>query len=205
MGKTTLKIEIQETQKRLQLLQLLQQEREKETNKLTDYREQALEISQHLDAWVDSFVPSFREPKPGEEVFLLFLGACSGEWAARTRYRGILPGFGGFLLLAEGKRILVDPGQGTFSSLISDAVRIHPSLLDDVIVTHVHRDCVHDLELIVMAACPRGIETSEKPKSCLSLWAEQTVLFGHPMDKTFVYKNFLKLKKTNTVHLAKKL
>jgi ribonuclease BN (tRNA processing enzyme) len=183
MDKATLKIEIQNAEENLRLLR---QELEKKTKKLDEYRQQAIENSQNLDAWVDSFVPSFQEPNLGEGFSLLFLGACSGEWAARTRYRGDLPGFGGFLLLAEGKRILVDPGQGTFSSLISDSVRIHPSFLDDVIVTHVHRDCVHDLELIVIAACLRGIETSEKPKSCLNLWAEKTVLFGHPIDKSFM-------------------
>ena len=187
---------IQGTQGKLHVLeQELERELEKDAKKLSNYREEALENSQHLDAWVDSFVPSFREPNPGEEVFLLFLGACSGEWAARTRYRGILPGFGGFLLLAEGKQILVDPGQGTFSSLISDSVRIHPSVLDDVIVTHPHRDCVHDLELIVMAADLRGMEASEKPKSHLSLWAEKTVLFGHPIDQTFVLQKLSQIEK----------
>lgn len=137
-------------------------------------------ITDELDRWVRHMPLASRRCEQKGPLSVLFLGACSGEWAARTRYRGVLPGFGGFLVLANGHSILVDPGRGTFSSLLSE--EIHPTSLDAVIATHAHWDCVRDLGLIVMAATGRRVGVTDKLDSRLKLFADRSVLHGLPMD-----------------------
>ena len=139
------------------------------------YSREAIQISQGLDEWIGK-API--DPHPDRAAKALFLGACSGEWAARSRYRGDLPGFGGFLLCLGGKRILVDPGNQTFSALLSQSY--HPSHLDYVIATHSHWDCVRDLDLILMAANPVSGKSKSGPQ--LELLADKSVIFGTAMN-----------------------
>ena len=157
----------------------LEAEREdlRKKSRLESYSAQAVEITQQMDDWIGE-APA--DPYPDCTLSALFLGACSGEWAARSRYRGELPGFGGFMLCLAGKRILIDPGNQTFSALLSEGY--HPTHLDLVVATHSHWDCVRDLDLIIMAANPvlagRDARAERQPR----LLADRSVLYGLPMD-----------------------
>ena len=82
------------------------------------YRKEALQISKRMDDWIKNLKHSFAVKKD-DHLSVLFLGGCAGEWAARSRYRGNLPPFGGFLIAVGEKLILVDPGRSTFKNLIN--------------------------------------------------------------------------------------
>ena len=187
-----LKNQIQELEQRLSSLQKnLDRARKKEeeiqetrylNDELKKYRAEATKVSHHLDAWIKGY----KNPWTSSDRFsLLFLGGCSGEWAARTRYRGELPGFGGIFLNCNGKKLLLDPGAHTFDELLAQG--IHPASLDAVIVTHSHWDCVRDLPLLVLAACPGSALSGHKSdvspnngNSTLHLYADRSVIFGLP-------------------------
>jgi len=150
-------------------------------SRFESFSAQAVEITRRMDDWIGAAPP---DPYPDCLVSALFFGACSGEWAARSRYRGELPGFGGFMLCLAGKRILIDPGNQTFSALLFESY--HPSHLDLVIATHSHWDCVRDLDLILMAVNPvltgREPRTSRNPR----LLADASVLYGLHVDPAVV-------------------
>jgi DNA-binding NtrC family response regulator/ribonuclease BN (tRNA processing enzyme) len=150
-------------------------------SRFESFSAQAVEITQRMDDWIGEAPP---DPYPDCLVSALFFGACSGEWAARSRYRGELPGFGGFMLSLAGKRILIDPGNQTFSALLLESY--HPSHLDLVIATHSHWDCVRDLDLILMAVNPvlagRDPRSARQPR----LLADPSVLYGLRIDPAVV-------------------
>jgi transcriptional regulator with GAF, ATPase, and Fis domain/ribonuclease BN (tRNA processing enzyme) len=147
-------------------------------------RQEARKVARHMDDWRP---PQTATPFPGDPFSLLFLGALSGEWAAQSRYRGALPDFGGFLLVAGGLNILIDPGRSTLSNL--HAANIHPRTLDYVIATHGHWDCVRDLPLLIMAATDTHVTTARRGRPRLHLLAPRSVLNGYPMDVNAVLQD----------------
>ena len=141
--------------------------------------EEAEAVQRGMDDWM--VAEAAREKKPSEfPLCVRFLGACSGEWLARSRYRGTLPGFGGFLVEADGKRILVDPGRGTVDGLHEE--RILPRSLDCIVSTHAHWDCTRDLGLAIMAATGPAPDGSRLRNDRLRLLAGQSVISGFRMD-----------------------
>lgn len=165
-----------------------------ELEKFNKCREDSVKIAKELDTWIyENAYKERMELQPYKTIntnfAILFLGGVSGEWAARTRYRGSLPGFGGFLIIANGKHILIDPGRSTFDELISRG--IHPTFLDTVIVTHSHWDATRDLKLILMGASSYSIYNNlsnlkksfkEHPNG-FHLYADRSVLYGIPTDR----------------------
>ncbi|HUB82731.1 MAG TPA: sigma 54-interacting transcriptional regulator [Bryobacteraceae bacterium] len=153
-------------------------------SRFESFSAQAVEITERMDDWIRE-APA--NPYQDCLISALFLGACSGEWAARSRYRGELPGFGGFMLCLAGKRILIDPGNQTFSALLLESY--HPSHLDLVIATHSHWDCIRDLDLILMAANP--VLAGRDPRSARQtrLLADPSVLYGLRMDPAVVARS----------------
>jgi len=157
-------------------------------------QQEAIEISERLDYWLMSPESNmlwqkskdFKGAVPSTDLLsLLFLGGCSGQWAARTRYRGHLPGFGGFLLFANGTSVLIDPGAFTFDEMLAQG--FHPAFLNAVIATHAHWDCIRDLQLVVMAALPfskfqrYGGLDQDSLHSKFHLYADKSALFGVPI------------------------
>jgi DNA-binding NtrC family response regulator len=155
----------------------LKKERTKLQNKMNtrfeDFLKEAEDVKQSLDDWSSSLSTNRSNLSP---LSLLFLGGCSGQWAARTRYRGTLPSFGGFLLFSDNMKILIDPGKSTFNQLIAQG--IHPQSLDLIIVTHNHWDCTRDLGLVLQAAIP--VFANQPPDSgcTLKLMAHDSVING---------------------------
>lgn len=149
-------------------------------------RQEAQIIARQMDEW-KALNPT--TPNPDAPLSALFLGALSGEWAAQSRYRGTLPGFGGFVIVADGKYLLIDPGRSTLANLY--AADIHPRILDYVIVTHSHWDCVRDLPLVVMAASETHISSVRSGPPKLRLLAPKSVLEGHQMDVDAVVEDDL--------------
>ena len=143
-------------------------------------------IAKHMDEWKPLQAP---DPFPNAPLSVLFLGAVSGEWAAQSRYRGALPGFGGFLVVAGGLKIVVDPGRSTLSNL--HAAEIHPRTLDYLIATHNHWDCVRDLPTVIMAATHMHMNSVRSGPPRLRLLAAKSTLQGHPMDVNTVVEDAL--------------
>lgn len=140
-------------------------------------REEALEVAARMDEWR---FPPLTLPFPGAAAHLLFLGGCSGEWAQRTRYRGQLPGFGGFVLMAGDTRVLFDPGRTTLRGM--HQVGLDPRDLDAIVVSHGHGDATRDLAPVISAAEGRALGKKERPNDRLRLIAERSVLFGRRVD-----------------------
>jgi transcriptional regulator with AAA-type ATPase domain/ribonuclease BN (tRNA processing enzyme) len=138
---------------------------------------EAQEISKRMDEWKPLLSPN---PFPNAPLSVLFLGAVSGEWAAQSRYRGTLPGFGGFLVVADGLKIVVDPGRSTLGHL--HAAEIHPRELDYLIATHSHWDCVRDLPTVINAATHTNMTSAHSGPPRLRLLATSSVLRGRLMD-----------------------
>ena len=173
----------------------------KEKQKLEDYLRkkrksglkecfiEAEEIKKNIGNWnMKEYLPYKDMP-----LSILFLGACSGEWSAQSHYIGNLPGFGGFILVAGGKRILVDPGRTTLDNLLASG--IHPKKIDHIIVTHSHWDCIRDLLLVIMAASGSPLEMGLKKNRRLELIAARSVIYGLPMSEEVIrkyLKRFLK-------------
>jgi ribonuclease BN (tRNA processing enzyme) len=84
------------------------------------------------------------------------------------------------MIVAGGKRILVDPGRSSFTQLMSQG--FHPSSLAAVIATHSHWDCCRDLKPVVMAACPVIKENWRDTDDYPRLYADRSVLYGLEMD-----------------------
>jgi ribonuclease BN (tRNA processing enzyme)/type II secretory pathway predicted ATPase ExeA len=148
--------------------------------------QEARMISKRMDGWEPLLPP---DPFPNAPLAVLFLGAVSGEWAAQSRYRGTLPGFGGFLLVAGGLKIVVDPGRSTLGNL--HAAEIHPRTLDYLIATHSHWDSVRDLPTVIMAATHTHMNSARTGPPRLRLLAAQSALQGHPMDVNMVVEDEL--------------
>lgn len=147
---------------------------------LRRYRVESQEITKKMDAWLKD---ENKESKKNDFPHLTawFFGACSGEWMARSLYRGALPGTGGFLLIANDKRILIDPGAGTFRAMTSDNVKEFPKFVNLIISTHAHWDCTRDLQLLILAACPTSDDiptTSQQITNTPKLLAHKSVLWG---------------------------
>jgi transcriptional regulator with AAA-type ATPase domain/ribonuclease BN (tRNA processing enzyme) len=139
--------------------------------------QEARTIAKHMDEWKPLLAP---DPFPNAPLSVLFLGALSGEWAAQSRYRGALPGFGGFLVIAGGLKIVVDPGRSTLGNL--HAAEIHPRTIDYLIVTHSHWDCVRDLPIVINAATHTNMTSAHSGPPRLRLLATPSVLRGRLMD-----------------------
>ena len=142
---------------------------------------EAEKVRNGMDEWMNGRRLSRpRAPFADAPVAMLLLGGCGGEWAARSRYRGRLPGFGGVYVRALNTHILIDPGRSTLVNL--QAAGISPRDLERIIVTHNHWDCVRDLGLVINAASGSSEYGKPAEEHRLRLLAARSVLYGSPMN-----------------------
>lgn len=148
--------------------------------------EECTRVQRLLDRWREDPQNKYRTaPVRQSEVpfSATFLGTTFSEWAARTRYRGILPPSGGFFVDACGTVIMIDPGTGTLSSLFALSYAVSP---DYILVTHSHPDACGDLGSLVQFLNPESLEQDgqnssapTEPDQLPTLIAHESVLFGY--------------------------
>ena len=146
---------------------------------------EARDIALNMHKWRPLLDPPFQDAP----MSILFLGAVSGEWAAQSRYRGQLPGFGGFFVNAAGLKLVIDPGRSTLGNL--HMAEIQPNMLDYVIATHSHWDCVRDLPTLIMAATHHDMVSVRTGPPRLRLLATESTLQGRLMDVNAVVEDEL--------------